>query len=68
MSWYVLYKEKAANSFERFGDRETALAAAFALIYRGHDVMEVGRSGGSEADAIGSAEIRKLMEERSRGI
>jgi hypothetical protein len=67
MTWYVLFKENAANAFERFADRETALAAAFALIYRGHDVMEVGRSGGSEADAIGSADIRKLMEEQSPG-
>ena len=67
MSWYVLYKEHRANAFERFGDRETALAAAFALIGRGHDVMEVGRSGGSEADAIAGPEIRKLMEGRSPG-
>jgi hypothetical protein len=67
MSWYVLYRERGANAFERFGDRETALAAAFALICRGLDVIEVGRSGGTEADAIGGAEIRRLIEGQSPG-
>jgi hypothetical protein len=38
------YKENAANAFQRFADREAALAVAFALIHRGHVVMEVGEA------------------------
>jgi len=65
MGWYVLYKDSAVNAFERYEDRETALSNAFALISRGHDVIEVGRIGGSEAEVIGRAEIKQLLAERS---
>ena len=65
MGWYVLYRDSAVNAFERFEDREAALSNAFALIDRGHEVIEIGRIGGSEAEVIGRAAIRKLMAERS---
>ncbi len=67
MGWYVLYKESSVNAFERFEDRETALSTAFALVHRGHVVIELGRIGGSEADALGAAEILRLLEEQSTG-
>jgi hypothetical protein len=65
MGWYVLYRDSAVNAFERFEDRESALSTAFAMVHRGHDVIELGRIGGSPADALGGAEIRRLMEEHS---
>ena len=65
MGWYVLYRDSAVNAFERFEDREAALSSAFALVHRGHEVIELGRIGGSPADALGSAEIRKLLAEQS---
>jgi hypothetical protein len=65
MGWYVLYKDSAVNAFERFEDRETALSTAFAMVHRGHEVIELGRIGRSAADALGGAEIRRLMAEQS---
>jgi hypothetical protein len=65
MGWYVLYKDSAVNAFERFEDREAALSSAFALVHRGHEVIELGRIGGSPNDALGGAEIRKLLAEQS---
>jgi predicted Fe-Mo cluster-binding NifX family protein len=65
MSWYVLYKDSAVNAFERFEDRKTALSTAFAMVHRGHEVIELGRIGGSAADALSSAEIKRLMAEQS---
>lgn len=67
MAWYVLYIESAVNAFERFEDRETALSTAFALVHRGDEVIELGRIGGSAAEAIGSAEIRKLLADYDAG-
>ncbi len=61
MGWYVLYKESAVNAFERFEDRETALSTAFALVHRGHEVIELGRIGGAASEAIDTAEIRRLL-------
>jgi hypothetical protein len=61
MGWYVLYKERAVNAFERFEDREAALTTAFALVHRGHEVIELGRIGGQDTEAIGVVEIRKLL-------
>ncbi len=60
MGWYLLYKESAVNAFERFEDRETALSTAFALVHRGHEVIELGRIGGAASEAIDTAEIRRL--------
>jgi hypothetical protein len=65
MGWYVLYKDSAVNAFERFEDREAALSSAFALVHRGHEVIELGRIGGSPSYALGGAEIRKLLAEQS---
>jgi hypothetical protein len=67
MGWYVLYKDSAANAFERFEDREAALSSAFALVNRGHEVIELGRIGGSAVEAIGTAEIGKLLAEYGTG-
>lgn len=61
MGWYVLYKESAVNAFERFEDREAALSSAFVLVNRGHEVIELGCIGGLPAEAIGSAEVGKLL-------
>ena len=66
MVWYVLYKDRAANALERSEDRETAISTAFALAHRGHEVIELGRIGGSE-EAIGAEEIRRLLAEYERG-
>jgi hypothetical protein len=65
MVWYVLYRDRAGNVFERSEDRETAISTAFALADRGHEVIELGRIGGS-AEAIGADEIRKLLAEYER--
>jgi hypothetical protein len=65
MVWYVLYRDRAGNALERSEDRETAISAAFALADRGHEVIELGRIGGSE-QAIGAEEIRKLLAEYER--
>jgi hypothetical protein len=63
MGWYVLYKERALNAFERFEDREAALSSAFALVNRGHEVIEMGRIGGAAVETLGTVEIRKLLAE-----
>jgi hypothetical protein len=65
MVWYVLYKDSAVNALERFEDRETAISTAFALVTCGHEVIELGRIGGSAAEAIGDLEIRKLLAQYS---
>ena len=65
MSWYVLYKDSAVNAFERLEDKETALSTAFALVHRGHEVIELGQIGGSPSDALGGAEIKRLLAEHS---
>jgi hypothetical protein len=67
MVWYVLYRDRAGNALERSEDRETAISAAFALADRGHEVIELGRIGGSDKEAIGAAEIRKLLAEYEGG-
>ncbi len=67
MVWYVLYKDSAVNVLERSEDRETAISIAFALTHRGHEVIELGRIGCSEKEAIGADEIRRLMAEYEGG-
>jgi hypothetical protein len=67
MVWYVLYKDSAVNALERSEDRETAISTAFALTHRGHEVIELGRIGGSDKEAIGADEIRRLLADYEGG-
>src|SRR5258708_16063703 len=61
MSWYVLYKERAVNALQRLDDRDSAISAAFALSYRGHELIELGRIGGRDGEVIGSSAIARLL-------
>jgi hypothetical protein len=67
MVWYVLYRDSTVNALERLEDRETAISTAFALAHRGHEVIELGRIGGSDKEAIDADEIRKLLAEYEGG-
>ncbi len=63
MSWYVLYKERAVNALQRLDDRDSAISAAFALSYRGHELIELGRIGGRGGEVVGGAAIARLLAE-----
>src|SRR5882724_13217202 len=67
MSWYVLYKERAANALQRLDDRGSALSAAFALAYGGYEVIELGRIGGRGAEAVAGAAMTNLLAEFASG-
>lgn len=67
MVWYVLSKDSAVNAAERLEDRETAISTAFVLAHRGYEVIELGRIGGSDKEAIGADEIRKLLADYEGG-
>ena len=67
MSWYVLYKKRAANALQRLDDRESALSAAFALAYGGYEVIELGRIGGRGAEAVAGPAMTRLLAEYGGG-
>jgi hypothetical protein len=67
MSWYVLYKERAVNALQRLDDRDSAISAAFALSYRGHELIELGRIGGRDGEVIGGSAIARLLAEYEHG-
>ena len=66
-SWYLLLAAGGRLELQTYDDRETAVAAALALLREGRQVTEIGPVRGPTEDVVNEAALRRMLAESPPG-